>query len=297
MKKKTKLLIAVFSFFIFAATGLFLYKYTNIFAKDQWTITQYGPRNNNSVFYTISNPKQGFIVIDGGWAEDAQYVKDILALHGNEVDLWILTHPHEDHIGAFNAIYPELEQESIVVHRIMTVNMASPEECSEVAPWDSMDAYNRFLELSVDNLEYVSTGDTFEIFDLKFQVLNAFGEHTVQYSKDYLNDGSMMFKVTNEEESMLFCSDVGVNMSAYLHGCWQKSIKVDYLQMGHHGYGGLEDYFYQTVSPKVAFFDAPEYMMFDETGKFDNPQNKALMEKMGCVIYYFKDGPNSIILK
>lgn len=299
MKKRSKIIIFLtFCLVLFLAVlGLYLYKYTNLFAKDEWTVTQYGPRHNNSSFYTIYNPKQGLIVIDGGWTEDAQYVKDILALHGNEVDLWILTHPHEDHIGAFNAIYPAFEQENIVVHRIMTVDMASPEKCTEVAPWDSVDAYNCFLSLSVDNLEYVSMGDTFEIFDLKFEILNAYGEHTEQYSRDYLNDGSMMFKVTHEQESMLFCADVGVNLSAYLHGRWQNVLKSDYLQMGHHGYGGLEDYFYQTVNPKVAFFDAPEYMMFDETGKFDNPQNKAFMENLGSKIFYFKEGPNSIILK
>lgn len=296
-KTKTKVIIIAFTFLFLAISGLFLYKYTNIFAKNQWTITQYGPRHNNSSFYTIYNPKKGLIVVDGGWTEDTQYVKDILNIHGNEVDLWILTHPHEDHIGAFNTIYPELDKEKITVHRIMTVDMASVEECTDVAPWDNMDAYNRFRALSVDNLEYVSLGDTFEIFDLKFEILNAFGDHTKQYSKDYLNDGSMMFKVTHEEESMLFCADVGIDMSAYLHGRWQTNLRADYLQMGHHGYGGLEDYFYQTVAPKVAFFDAPEYMMFDETGKFDNPQNKAYMESLGCEVYYFKEGPNSIILK
>lgn len=298
MKKRTKILmVSGCLLFLLTALGLILYKYTNVFAKNQWTVTQYGPRHNNSSFYTIYNPKQGLIVIDGGWTEDAQYVKDILEIHGNEVDLWILTHPHEDHIGAFNTLYPEFEQENIVVHRIMTVDMASPEMCTEVAPWDNTDAYNRFLTLSVDNLEYVYIGDTFKIFDLTFEVLNAYGEHTKQYSRDYLNDGSMMFKVTHDEESMLFCADVGVNLSSYLHDRWQNTLKADYLQMGHHGYGGLEDYFYETVRPQIAFFDAPEYMMFDETGKFDNPQNKAFMEGLGCEIYYFKDGPNSIILK
>lgn len=299
MKKKTKsiAILIAFCILILAVMVLFLYKYTNLFARNQWTVTQYGPRHNNSSFYTIYNPKQGLIVIDGGWTEDAQYVKDILKLHGNEVDLWILTHPHEDHIGAFNTIYPELEQENIHVHRIITVDMASPQQCIEAAPWDSVDAYNRFLALSVDNLEYVSTGDIFEIFDLKFEILNAFGEHTLEHSRDYLNDGSMMFRVTHEEESMLFCADVGVNLTTYLHGRWQNSLKAEYLQMGHHGYGGLEDYFYESVHPKVAFFDAPEYMMFDETGKFDNPQNKAFMESLGSEIYYFKEGPNSIILK
>lgn len=299
MKKKTKNILIILLLFFFLICGFLLwaYKFTNLLAKDEWTITQYGPRHNNSSFYTIYNPKQGLIVVDGGWTEDAQYVKDILNILGNEVDLWILTHPHEDHIGAFNTIYPDLENTDITINRIITVNMAPPEKCNEVAPWDNLDAYNRFLALNIPDLEYVSAGDSFKLFDLEFDILNTYDENVAQFSKDYVNDGSMMFKVTNQEESMLFCADVGIDMSSYLVNRWQEHLKADYLQMAHHGYGGLEDYFYQTVAPKIAFFDAPEQMMFDQTGKYDNPENMSLMEDLGCTIYYFKDGPNTIILK
>ncbi len=299
MKRKTQIIIAITFLLLITVTGicLLLYKYTTLFDKNQWTITQYGPRHTNSSFYTIYNPKEGLIVVDGGWTEDAQYVKDILNLLGNEVDLWILTHPHEDHLGAFNTIYPDRESAGITIHKVLTVDMATPEECLETAPWDNADAYRNFLALDIDNLEYVSMTDTFEMFDLQFEVFSTFGSHVRDFSKDYLNDGSMMFKVTHNTQSMLFCSDVGVGISDYLLNYWQDSLKADFLQMGHHGYGGLNDSFYRTVSPKAAFFDAPEQMMFDETGRFDNPEHMKLMESMGCDIYYFKDGPNSIILE
>ncbi len=298
MNKKEKIIFLLTSLLLIMIIGtcLLLYKYTTVFDKNQWSITQYGPRHANSSFYTIYNPKQGLIVVDGGWTEDAQYVKDILKLLGNEVDLWILTHPHEDHIGAFNTIYPHLESAGITVHKIITVDMASPERCMEVASWDNVDAYKRFLALDIENLEYVSIGDSFELFDLRFDILNAFGEHVEQFSRDYLNDGSMMFKVTHETESILFCADVGINASTYLMNYGPEVLKADYMQMAHHGYGGLDDSFYRMVSPKVALFDAPEQMMFDETGRFDNPQNMTLMDSLGCEIFYFKEGPNTFIL-
>ena len=239
---------------------------------------------------------KGLIVVDGGWTEDAQYVRDIIALAGNKVDAWILTHPHQDHVGAFNVIYAD--PRDIEIGKVYTVDMASPKECIQVASWDSVEAYENFLELEVKDLQYLYTGDELEICGLQFQILNTYGEHVKQYSRDYLNDGSMMFKVKAKEQSMLFCADVGVSVSDYLLQRWGDTLQANYLQMGHHGYGGLQDDFYQKVAPQVAFFDAPAHMMLDDTGKYDNPENVRLMKDMGSLVYSFIGGPvHSVVLK
>lgn len=296
MKRKYKLLVLLLGVAAILISILVIKKNTTLFAKDEWTITQYGPREINSSFYTLYNPKRGLILVDGGWTEDARSVRDVVKMLGNRVDAWILTHPHQDHIGAFNVIYPE--PQGMEIGQVYTVDMATPKECLEVASWDSVEAYEDFLKLKVKDLQYLYTGDETEICGLEIVVLNAFGEHVRQYSKDYLNDGSLMFKVQAKEQSILFCADVGVSVSDYLLNRWADKLPADYLQMGHHGYGGLKDDFYRKVSPEVAFFDAPAHMMLDETGKFDNPENQKLMEGMGCEVYSFIGGPiHSVILK
>lgn len=297
MRRKYKALAAIV-LFLMLIFGIFVvvYKKTNLFAKDEWIITQYGPRDINLSFYTLYNPKKGLIVVDGGWTEDAQYVRDIIALAGNKVDAWILTHPHQDYVGAFNVIYAD--PRDIEIGKVYTVEMASPKECIQVASWDSVEAYENFLELEVKDLQYLYTGDELEICGLQFQILNTYGEHVKQYSRDYLNDGSMMFKVKAKEQSMLFCADVGVSVSDYLLQRWGDTLQANYLQMGHHGYGGLQDDFYQKVAPQVAFFDAPAHMMLDDTGKYDNPENVRLMKDMGSLVYSFIGGPvHSVVLK
>jgi len=262
---------------------------------DIWTITQYGPREMNLTFYTIHNPTKGLIVIDGGWQEDAPYVREIINSFGGHVDAWILTHPHPDHIGAFNMLLPELNE--ISISEVYTVELPLPEECLKVAPWDNMDAYNTFLEFDLPDIKYVYADDVIQIKDLKIEILSAYDENIAAISKDYLNDGSMMFRVYGEKESFLFCSDVGINVSDYLIEKYGKKLASDYLQMGHHGYGGLKDDFYQMVNPKTAFFDAPDWLMFDETGKYDNPENAELMKKMGSDVISFNSAPNQIVLK
>ena len=67
--------------------------------------------------------------------------------------------------------------------------------------------------------------------------------------------------------------------------------------MGHHGSGGLTEDFYKLVSPKAAFFDAPEWLMNPgEDTKYTTPQNRELMESLGAEIYYFSSAPNFIVL-
>lgn len=264
-------------------------------SSDEWVITQHGRNDINLSFYTIYNEKKGLIVVDGGWREDAWSVREVVDELGGHINAWILTHPHQDHIGAFNLFYNELE--GITIDKIYTVDMATPQECLEVASWDSIDAYNEFLALNVSDINYLYAEDKFEVCGLEFEVLSTYNENVKKLSNDYLNDGSMMFSVKNIDEKMLFCADVGISMSDFLVEKYGDSLKADYLQMAHHGYGGLSDEFYKKVCPKVAFFDAPDWLMYDETGKYDNPQNAALMESLNAQIYSFNSAPNSIVLR
>lgn len=261
-----------------------------------WKVTQFGPIDLNMSFYTIYSEDAGLIVVDGGWTDCADYVRNTIKSMGGHVDAWILTHPHADHVGAFNKIYPN--PDGITIDNIYTVDMASPEECLEVASWDSMDAYYEFLALQVEDLQYVKAGDVLDLCGLEFEILSTYDENVANLSRDYLNDGSVMFKIYGEEESFLFCSDVGVALSDYLLSQYgEEKFASTYLQMGHHGNGGLSDAFYQAVNPKVAFFDAPDWLLKDTTGKYDTPENVALMEGMGSRIYAFNSAPNSVYLK
>ena len=264
-------------------------------SSDEWIVTQHGRNDINLSFYTIYNESKGLIVVDGGWTDDAFVVREVVDELGGHINAWILTHPHQDHIGAFNLLYNELE--GITIDEIYTVDMATPEDCLLVAPWDNVDTYNDFKALDITEITYVYPDDNFEICDLEFKILSAYDENVKNLSKDYLNDGSMMFTVKNDSETMLFCADVGIAMSDFLVGKYGDLLKADYLQMAHHGYGGLSDEFYQKVSPKVAFFDAPDWLMYDETGKYDNPENAALMEDLNAEIYSFNSAPNSIVLR
>ncbi len=276
----------------------------NVFRRDdgvtqyenQWLITQYGGVDGSQLsFYTMQDSAGHLIVVDGGWETDASYVKKVLKELGNHVDAWIITHPHQDHAGAFCKIYKKPGK--LVIDKVYAVDMASPELCLSNAPWDETIVYEKWLKLDIPQLTYVYAGDTFTVAGLDFEVFNAYDDYVDELSNDLLNDGSMLFKVTAEEESMLFCADVGKSMSDYLLETYGDALKADYIQMGHHGNGGLKKDFYKSIGAKVAFFDAPDWLMNDTTGTYSTPDNRYLMTTNGAAVYSFSTTPNQIILK
>lgn len=297
MKKKHSILfIIIILAVLLIAMFPFVKKIKNkLVAKDEWRVTQYGQRETNLTFYTLYNPTKGLIVVDGGWTEDADYVREVIKVFGNTVDAWILTHPHFDHVGAFNEIYAD--PQGMKIKEIYTVPLPSPEDCLKRAKWDNVTDYEIFENLHIPDLQYVKNGDQLSILDLSFEILSTYNDEMAFFSKDYLNDGSMMFRVKNKEKTMLFCADVGVNMSDYLISKYGESLKSDYLEMAHHGNGGLNPAFYTLVHPSVAFFDAPDWLMNDTTGKYTTPANIELMKGMDAEILSFETAPNSFILE
>ncbi len=263
-----------------------------------YTITQYGDANGNqSMCYSIESPNGELIIIDGGYDTDAPKVRSIIENLGGRVDHWIITHPHPDHVGAFNVIFDDLQD--VEIGEIYTIDMDYAYYKEMAQPWDDFAEYETFLEITdgYENLNYLYAGDELNISDLSMIVFNS----AVQVA-DPANNGSLMFKITASSQSMLFCADVGEIMSESIMEEFEPQLKADYIQMGHHGNGGLSDAFYHKVSPDTAFFDAPNWLMDNidpatgESGSWDTPENRALMESMGCTIYSFNAAPNSVEL-
>lgn len=85
-------------------------------------ITQYDDKSGSQgMFYTITVSDGSLIVVDSGNPDNEEYVRQVLEEKGNHVNAWILTHPHPDHIGAFNQIWQQLGD--IQVDAVYTINM------------------------------------------------------------------------------------------------------------------------------------------------------------------------------
>lgn len=290
MKKRLALLLIIP---VLLAAGVLLYV-----ALSGTYITQYADQTGSqAMFYTIETGKGHLIVVDGGTSGNAGYVREVIEEKGGKIDAWIITHPHPDHVGAFNELWEEYKDRIETVYAPEIDYIAYQNKAQE---WDGFEYYTRFLEYMADcdKLTYLHEGDAFRIGDLQFNVIYAYCEAVNVLSRDIPNDGSLVFKVSGKTESMLFCSDVGIAMSDTILQKHSEELKCDYIQMAHHGNGGLQESLYRVTEPKAAFFDAPEWLMNPGEGKnYTTPANRALMEGMGAEIFYYATAPNRIELK
>ncbi len=264
----------------------------------EYLVTQYPDATGvQGTFYTITNDSS-LIIIDGGWAENESAVRNIIAKHGNVVDAWILSHPHRDHAGAFNAICAS--PEGITIKEIYDNGFDFDFIESAGEPYDDITVMETYHSLTKDaaNVTHLTRGDTFSVCGLTFSVLNAYDDlvlSSVGDEKDYQNNASLLLMVSSENSRMLFCSDIKYDMDSVLLEQCADSLACDYVQTGHHGNWSFSDAFYEATGASVFFFDAPPEI----TENPDFPAStlkKSLLEKKKTVLD-FSTAPNYITLK
>lgn len=261
---------------------------------DGWLITQFGdPVQDQEMCYVITT-QTGLVIIDGGLSYETSRLREIIGQYDNSVEAWIITHYHPDHITAFLDILEN--PQGIKIHHVYTVEQADLALMEEKAPWDDFSMLDRFNTLDIEGLEYLHQGDRLSLMGMNMEVLSAYDTSMDSMTKDLMNDGSLMFRLSGKEESILFCADVGISLSDYLIGEYGESLKSDYVQMGHHGFGGLSEEFYRLVDPKAAFFDAPDWLVNGE-GDRSTHDKETLMRELECMIFSYYTSPNQILLK
>ncbi len=292
-----KLILPLILAAVLAAGGSFyVLKHRN----HPWTVTQYGSSGANQMMcYTVENPRGQLAIIDGGWDYDADALREVIASHNGHVDAWIITHPHPDHTGAFNAIMAANVDGSVVVDRILTVPVNRERYQETARAYDVIDAYETFYILTkdADNVTYLRENDTFDLIGLQCEVLHSWDERVDALPDHLCNDGSLMFRAKGRKESMLFCADVQSEMEPYIIPDHAEQLKADYVQCAHHGNWGLTTDFYDLVEAKTAFMDSPSQIIDDEESRYDGYLLRNYFEEKGTEILRLDDAPNRIILK
>ena len=266
---------------------------------DGWKVTQYGDLfGDQELCYTITTDS-GLVIVDGGWEYEVPRLRNIIAEYGNRVDAWILTHYHPDHISAFMEIYKD--PQGIEIRKVYAPDFPSLEVLMENASWDDFSRFNEFMENEPPMVQYLHTGDIIDLLGMEMEIFSAYEDEIDQISNDLMNDGSLVFQIRGTQNSMLFCGDAGSangnnKLSKRIKKRWGEKLKSDYMQMAHHGFGGLNRSFCELVDPISVFFDSPEWLL---SGEYKLSCRKYLewMEEKGKHIYTFYTTPNQILLR
>lgn len=264
----------------------------------EYLVTQYADATGvQGTFYTITK-EDTLIIIDGGWAGNEQAVRKVIAEHGNRVNAWIISHPHQDHAGAFNSIFANPGDITIDAIYDNGFDYGFIESVGE--PYDDITVMETYYALTKDapNVIHLKRGDVLDLCGLTLSVYNAYDDivlYTVGEEKDYQNNASLLFKVSSAGSSMLFCSDIKYDMNDYLLATYGEELACDYVQTGHHGNWSFSDEFYDRTDASVFFLDAPASI----TDNADFPANalkNSLTDKNKAVLD-FSTAPNTVTLK
>ncbi|MBQ9633305.1 MAG: competence protein, partial [Lachnospiraceae bacterium] len=220
--------------------------------KDPWIMTHYADLSGKQgMFYTLYHPTdKKLIVIDGGWAANQGLVRRTIKKCGGVVHAWILTHYHDDHVEAFNEIYSD--PKGIRIRNVYVSPMDYNTYLMVAKEWDDPEDFGRFLSITENapNIHRVARGDRFSMSGLKFHFLNSYDSTLLKEigNNDLPNNGGLVFKVSGNRDSMLFCGDAhSAMLGDYLIRRCKKELPSTYVQVGHHGNNSFPTYFYEAV--------------------------------------------------
>ena len=269
------------------------------------------------------------IVIDGGTVGDAAQLEQFLRTHRPplshltetdpiKVDLWLLTHPHHDHFGAFLTLstsLPDLSVEKLCCHFPSNADLRKYEgrNEAEMQLWDTFDrlAQERYAACLHRN----AVGDTFTADELTVKVLRVYDP---AITPNFVNNSSTVYKITGTHASVLILGDLGVEggdqlMAMYPDDaahtadsaydgkhCSRTALYADYTQMAHHGQNGVSRTCYEYMCPKACLWPAPDWLWdnnngtgFDR-GPWNTVRTREWMDALGVRTHLIeKDGTQS----
>lgn len=312
MKKKFLIIILIIALIIGSYFVININKKNNFVVNNlinenentSWKITQFGSNNDNQMMcFTIEGNKDGLIIVDGGY-ENSDYnfsnLQSVIQKHNNKVDAWIITHLDSDHAGVLVNVLKN--HNDIDIKKIYTTNYPDFELAKEKAPWEGeWEQYLYFSSLDMENIELLSEGDRIDnLIGLKMNVLWAYSDWVGENSTNLLNNGSLVFKLSGQKQSILFCGDTqSIEICNKIIENHSKELDSDYLQVGHHGNNWFSEDFYDLVSPEVAFICAPDSIKnnVNNISWYTVDKIVEMLESKGVKILSDSTSPNIVTIK
>ena len=202
------------------------------------------------------------LMLDGGFPSEAPYLYEYLKELGGHVDTWFLTHFHDDHFGCFLTILQE--HPDITVDKVC-FNFPSDEFITKYEPKQSCKPSAEWLEIFRKTVAdrgipivTATEGDvyTFDGGSVAVRVLRTYDE-----SLPYINDSSTVFRFEVDGKSILFLGDLAVKGGEQLLAkAAPEYIKADYVQMAHHGQGGVDKACYEAIRPTYCLWPTPSWV-------------------------------------
>lgn len=286
MKKRIHISIGIVVTLLIIICSFIYLKYLNGIE-----LIQLSPQTDSQMMgYIMKTKNNKIIVIDGGTKGDSDNLSKYLKNFGGKVDYWFLTHPHKDHVGAFENI---IKANEIKVDNIyLSINDLDYVTINEPKRLEDAKALYEVLNLESVNskIKNINVKDVINIDNIKIDVL---GIKNPEITINAGNNSSMVLKFSVNDKSILFLADTGIQSGEKLIKNEKEKLKSDYVQMAHHGQSGVNEDVYKAINPKYCLWPTPLWLWNNENNSQDikieevkNWMSKLNIEKN----YIAKDG-------
>ncbi|MBU0671296.1 MBL fold metallo-hydrolase [Patescibacteria group bacterium] len=190
----------------------------------------------------IRTPENQDILIDAGPDDKIVYhLGNTLPFWDRDLELVILTHPHEDHVAGMPDVLKKYEVDKVLYMDVEYENT-------------NFDEMKRLIEEKGIEANETYWGDEF-YFDsnIKLETLFPFINSDLNGFED-LNDTSIVNKLVYGENEFLFTGDAGQDIEEQILGNGIE-VEADILKVGHHGskYSSSQE-FLDAIGPEAAIY-------------------------------------------
>jgi len=232
------------------------------------------------------------MVVDGGNRGDAPQLRKFLKPFGNRVHAWFLSHPHPDHVDALTAILQEPGDMDIdaIYASLPDEEWVAKHEPKPPTHLESVRTFRRAVQKSGFKLMEPLVGQEIRVDGALIEIL---GVKNPEITSNAINNSSLVLRVSDAKKSVLFTGDLGVEGGEkMLESPFQDRLRADYVQMSHHGQGGVDLDFYRAVSPTACLWPTPRWLWENDSG--DGPDSgpwetltvRKWMQELGVQTHY-----------
>lgn len=213
--------------------------------------------------YIITTKNKKTIVIDGGTDKDTQNLIEQIKQRTGKVDYWFITHPHKDHATCFINIVQntdiKIENVYVTLNEIDWYKQYEPQRTIEAENLQKV-LQNEKIK---DKVTEVKLNQEINIDNIRCKIL---GIKNPEITTNAINNSSMVIKMETKKNSILFLGDTGVESGNKLLDNQKEKLKVNILQMAHHGQQGVSKEIYEYIKPKICLWPTPDWLWINDSG-------------------------------